>query len=251
MKHFFKFSILAVIIILGFAPGCKKVPTDTSILVLNMPYYYGSNSMAPGKSYSTTSGDSISFSRASFYISGISLVNTSGLAVAVPGNILVTDSTNANIIVGSVPTGTYKSISFNVGLSADTNHIDPSNYASGPLAAQTPSMHFSTDVLGYIFMAVEGLVDSTTGASPNKAFSYHIGADSLLETINMPDHSVGSYSAFVATGTKLVTINIITDFSPLLQNINVYHQPVTNTADYPVLADSLAAHIPAMFRYQN
>jgi hypothetical protein len=251
MKLHLKFTVFPFFLALVFATGCKKVPTDTSILVLNMPYYYGNNSIVAGKSYSTPTGDSISFSRASFYISGISLISTTGTAVAVPGNILVTNSTNSNIIIGSVPTGTYKSISFNVGLSADTNLIDAANYSTGPLAVQAPSMHFSTDLLGYIFMAVEGLVDSTAGISPNKAFSYHIGANSLLETVNMPDHSVGNYSAFVATGTKVVTINIITDFSPLLQNINVYQQPVTNTTDYPVLADSLAAHIPAMFRYQN
>jgi hypothetical protein len=252
MKYFPRFSLSFFVAALLFGSSCKKLPTDTSLLVLNFHSYYGSDSVLMGKSHITASGDSISFSRASFYVSGVQLINTAGTSVAVPGNILVTSTTGLNIVMGSVPVDTYKSISFYIGIAPAFNHVDPGTYTSGPLAAQVPAMHFSTDSIGYIFMAVEGLADSTNNhASPNKAFSYHIGTDALLETVNLPDHSVAPYTAFAATGTKVVTINMIADFSRFLQNVNIPQQLVTNTTDNVVLADTLAAHIPLMFRYQN
>jgi len=251
MKSALKLAALFFALVL-ISPGCKKNSSDTSLLVFNIQPYFGSDSIVAGKSYRTALGDSISFSRTSFYISEVELINTAGTPVAVPGYTLVTASTGLNVIVGAVPTGTYKSISFNIGIPADSNHIDPSNYASGPLSAQTPAMHFATDAYGYIFMAVEGLADSTnTNLSPNKVFSYHIGADSLYKTVNLPDHSVAPYTAFNANGGQLLIVNLAADFSQLLQGINIPQNPVTNTNDYPVLADTLAAHIPAMFRYLN
>ena len=252
MKLFSKFTIPFFIAVLLFTGACKKLPTDTSLLVLNISPYFGSDSVVLGKSYATTNGDSISFSRASFYLSGIVLTGTDGTLLPVPGYILFTPSTGQSIIAGSVPIGTYKSISFNVGIDPTTNHTDPSTYNSGPLAAQIPAMHFATNATGYIFMAAEGSVDSTNShLSPNKAFSYHVGTDSLLRTVNLPDHSVAPYTAFNATGTKLLTVNIIADFSKLVQNVNIPLQPVTNTTDNLVVADSLAAHFAGMFRYSN
>ena len=242
------FLVLTILI----GSGCKKLPNDTSLLVLNIHPYFGADSLVIGKNYRTSSGDSLSFSRTSFYLSNVQLTNAAGTIVAVPGYTLVTSATGLNIIAGSIPIGTYKSISFSVGLPSNANHTDPSTYASGPLAVQNPAMHFATDAGGYLFMAVEGAVDSTnTNLSPNKTFSYHIGTDSLFKTANLPDHSVAPYTAFNATGTKVVTIDIVADYSVFLQNVNIPHSPVTNTTDLPVLADTLAAHIPQMFHYLN
>ena len=234
-----------------FNGGCKKLPTDTSLLVLNISPYYGSDSLILGKTYNLV-GDSISFSRASFYISGMVLYATDGTPVSVPGYILFTPSTGQNIITGSVPIGTYKSISFNVGIDPTTNHADLATYTNGPLAIQSPAMHLATNADGYIFMAVEGSVDSANNhLSPNKAFSYHLGLDSLLRTVNMPDHSVAPYAAFNATGTKVLTINLIADFSLFLQHVNVAQQSVTNSTDNVPLASTLATRVPGMFRYGN
>lgn len=254
MKNLSKLIVLCFGLALMAASGCKKTNTDNSLLVLNIYPYFGNDTLVQGKTYLTASGDSISFSRTSFYISNLQLTNTGGALVADSGYILVTAGNYKNIIAGAVPTGTYKSISFSLGVNASANHVDPSNYISGsPLAAQTPSMHFASNATGYIFMAAEGMVDSTyTNLSPNKSFSYHIGTDTLLQTINLPDHSAAPYNAaFTAAGGKVMTINIVADFSELVRNVNVPANPVTNTTDYFLLADTLASHIPSMFRYQQ
>ena len=250
-----KFSIsflVSLLMALIFVPGCKKLSSDTSLLVLNVRSNFGSDSLTFGKSYLKTTGDSISFSRATFYISGIVLNSASGGSVSVPGYFLITPSTGADIIAGNVPIGTYKSISFNVGIDRAVNDGASAAYTSGALSPQIPVIHFSTDAQGYIFMAVEGKIDSAAnGASPDKGFSYHIGSDALLQTVNLPDHSVAPYTAFVATGTQVVKVNLVADFAKLLQTVNVSANTITNTFDNTVLADSIAAHIPGMFSYQN
>ena len=120
------------------------------------------------------------------------------------------------------------------------------------MAIQAPAMHFTSNSDGYIFMAVEGMADSTNNnGSPNKPFSYHIGTDTLLRTVNLSDHSAAPYnSVFNATGGKVLTINIAADFSQLLSGTNVPANSITNTSDNILLADTLASHIPLMFRYQ-
>ncbi len=253
MKNFTKPAVLAFIFALLFAAGCKKNSVDTSLLVLNIYPYFGNDSIVAGKNYATATGDSVSFSRTSFYITNLTLTSTSGTTYADSGYLLVTADNRLNLIAGTVPTGSYKSISFNVGVNLSDNHTDPSGHSGGPLVTQSPAMHFSSDNLGYIFMAVEGLADSTNNhQSPNKTFSYHLGSDSLLETVNLPDHSAAPYSAaFNATGGKVMTVNVIADFSQLLQRVNIPANPVTNTSDVPVLADTLAAHVGGMFRYLN
>jgi hypothetical protein len=142
-----------------------------------------------------------------------------------------------------------------LGIDSPANSTDPSAYSgSNPLAAQNPSMHFSSDSIGYIYMAVEGLYDSSAAGTgtPNVPFSYHIGTLPLLETVNMPDHSVAPYnSVFTSSAGKLVTVDIECDLSIFLNNIDIKANPITNTTDYPAIADSLASHIPAMFVYQH
>ena len=69
-------------------------------------------------------------------------------------------------MAGNIPVGSYKSISFNVGVQPSDDHSDPSTHTGADaLAVQTPSMHFATTTDGYIFMAVEGLVDSSVAGT--------------------------------------------------------------------------------------
>ena len=113
-------------------------------------------------------------------------------------------------------------------------------------------MHFANDSLGYIFLALEGLIDSSASgtATPNKNFSYYIGTDLLFKAVSLPDHSAAPYNAaFTASGNKTLVIHIDADFGVLTRNIQMQSAGNTQTTDYPKLADSLAVNIPSMFRY--
>jgi hypothetical protein len=233
--------------------ACKKKDSNTSgaLVVLNFHSIFGSDSISLGTTYRTSLGRNISFSRISYYISEINLIGTDNSVQNITGQLLINPQT-LQYTAGAISPGSYKSISFAAGIDSTEDYYDPSTFPAGsPLAAQNPSMHFSNDTLGYIFMAVEGLYDSSAAGTgtPNTAFSYHLGTAPLLRVITMPDHSVSPYTSFTAAAGQLINVYLESDLSVLLNNIDVKGNPTTNTTDYPVVADSLANHIPGMFKY--
>ncbi|HWB62400.1 MAG TPA: MbnP family protein [Chitinophagales bacterium] len=239
------------VMLLLFSGSCKK-SANSSVVVLNIYNYFGPDSVAAGAVYQTDNGTHVSLNRMSYYLSGITLLRDDNTYEDVSGTVLVTAGTS-QYILGSVPPGNYKSVSFTVGLNSSVNHSDPSSHTGNdPLANQTPSMHFGNDSMGYIFMAVEGLVDTTGSGTPQAVLSYHIGSDALLQGVSLPDHSASPYGAmFVANGNKVVSINLQADYKVLMQHVDVKLNPVTNTYDFYAVADSLAGSIPSMFRYLN
>ncbi len=247
------FAVLLVFCFSGLLiTGCKKTGGDTALVVLNIFPHVGADSLVLGKTYVNPSGRNITFSRAQYYISDINMVNTDGSLQPITGVLLVTPQTT-QYILGSVPIGSYKSIQFNVGVDPSLNHVDPSNQTAGGRLALT-TMHFANDSIGYIFLALQGLVDTSIAGtgSPNINYVYNIGTDSLFETVLLPDHSASPYNAvFNATGGKLVSVNLIADFNVLYKNVDMKANTVTNTTDYPAVADTIAAHISSMFSYQQ
>lgn len=251
-----KFSIPAVIVLVCSVfvlAACKK-NGDTALVVLNIFPRVGTDSLIIGNTYVNPSGRNITVNRAEYYISNINMVNTNGSLQPITGVLLVTPQTT-QYILGSVPTGSYKSIQFSVGVDSADNHLDPGSQVAGSyLANQSPSMHFANNSIGYIFLALEGSVDTSVAGTgtPTTAYSYHIGTDPLLEAVSLPDHSASPYNAvFTASGDKLVSINLLADFNALLRNVDMRSNTITNTTDYPVLADTIAAHVPLMFSYQQ
>jgi hypothetical protein len=251
MKQLGKVVVIGIFIFVVVA-GCKKNNNSSAVLTLDLHNYVDTSEIVfSSGTYRNSMGRNMSFSKISYYISNIQLTGTDGSIVPVTGISLVIPGTQ-QYLLGSVPAGTYKSISFNVGVPAANNHDDLSMHTgSDPLA--NSSMHFATDSLGYIFMDVEGGIDSSGSGTGGqyKTFSYHIGTDALLKTVSLGDHSTGGYAAFTATASKIMLIHLIADFGVLTHNVDMNAHPITNTSDYPAVADSLANNIPAMFRYQQ
>ena len=254
MKSISKLVLCFTVAVLFFLGGCKPDPTPTAMLMLHLHTDIDTNEVAPGTSYPNWAGRNVQFTRAQYYLSNITLTKTDGSKVNVNGRVLVTWGTE-DYVVGNIPTGSYKSISYQVGVDASNNHTDPASHtATDVLAVQNPSMHFADNATGYIFLAVEGMVDSsTTGTgTPNKTFSYHIGTDALLTTVTLPDHSAAPYNqVYTANEYGTITFHMIADYGKLFKNIDMKTNTVTNTTDNSALATSLALNIPAMFHYEE
>ena len=254
MKSISKFILCCTAAVLIFMGGCKTDPTPTAMLMLHLHTNIDTNEVAPGASYPNWAGRNVQFTRAQYYLSNITLTKTDGSKVGLSGRVLVTWGTE-DYMVGNIPVGSYKSISYQVGVDANNNHTDPASHtATDVLSAQNPSMHFADNATGYIFMAVEGMVDSSaTGTgTPNKTFSYHIGTDALLTTVAMPDHSAAPYSqVYTATANGSITFHMIADYGKLFKNVDMKTNTVTNTIDNPTLATALAVNISSMFRYEE
>lgn len=253
MKSTIKVSVLVVLTAVLFATGCKK-KTDTpqtAMLMLHIHTNIDSNEVDQGGIYTNWAGKGVTLTRAEYYISGIKLTKIDGSTVDVDGTTLV-QWTREVYNIGNIPTGSYKSISFNVGVQPSDNHKDPATQ-TGDLATQNPLMNYSTTANGYIFLAVAGLVDSNASGTPNKAFSYQIGTDALLKTVTLGDHSAAPYNApYVATVNGSITIHIVGDYGKLFNNVDMIQNSQTNSTDVnTALGATLAGNIPSMFEYEE
>ncbi|MBS1683530.1 MAG: hypothetical protein JSS76_02175 [Bacteroidetes bacterium] len=251
MKSTIKVSFLVLVAVVLFTGCKKKTDTPTAMLMLHIHTNIDTDEVDQGSVYTNAAGQSISLNRAEYYISGIKLTKTDGSTVDVSGTTLVQLGIE-EYSVGNVPTGSYKSISFNVGVQSADNHKDPSTQ-TGALAVQNPVMNYSTTANGYIFLAVAGLVDSNASGTPNKAFSYQIGTDALLKNVTLGDHSAAPYNApYVATANGSITIHIIGDYGKLFGNTDMIQNSQTNSTDVnAALGSTLAGNIPSMFDYEE
>ncbi len=193
---------------------------------------------------------------AQFYISGVVAYKADGTAEPVNNAYLLKNINQEEYIIGQVPTGNYKSISFNVGIDAAHNSVDPSNL-TGVLGIQNPSMWFGWQWQGYIFMNVQGRADTTTNLSgqADKAFTYQLGGNNELKNIRMPDRTSNSYVTVTTSNTNALPaeFHIICDYGILLNGINF---KTTNGAATPYNSDStivksIENNIPYMFRYEE
>ncbi len=254
MKLTPKISLLVIAALVIFSAGCTKPKENTTpaaMLFLHIHTNIDTNEVDQGGIYTNWAGKAISLTRAEYYISGITLTRTDGSTVAVSGTTLVKWG-KEEYQIGNIPTGSYKNISFQVGVQAGDNHKDPSTQ-SGDLAAQNPSMHYSTTSNGYIFLAVAGLIDSSGSGTPNKPFSYQIGTDALIKTVILGDHSAAPYNApYLATANGSITVHITGDYGKLFNNVDMMQSNQTNSTDVnTALATTLAGNIPSMFDYEE
>lgn len=100
---------------------------------------------------------------------------------------------NANddeqVVVLNVPEADYDSIQFQVGLSSEINHSDPSIYAADhPLNPNLNGLHWDWQG-GYVFWALEGYYQvpvEAPGTNEQNAFSFHYAKDKNAFLVNIP-----------------------------------------------------------------
>jgi hypothetical protein len=254
MKTSLKLSaLLFALLALGLS-GCHKTEsnkTPSAMLMFHLHTNFDTSEAEDGVYYADPNlpGHNIQVTRGEYHLSNIKLLSSTGSWVSIPNVVLIKNDIE-DYMVGNIPTGTYTSVSFSVGLPSTVNHTDPSGYPSDSiLSPQTPSMHFSTKDQGYIFMAFEGK-DSAGGSITN--FNYYLGTDSMLTSVTMPDHSTAPFKA-VDGGS--VTVHMIADYAVLLGSLNPQgtgNASINSTvAGDHGKATTLTSHIPSMFIYEE
>lgn len=256
MKNFIIKSslVLSVITILIFT-GCKKdkTPAANGTLMLHLHTNIDTNEADYGDVFPDSNGRKMSLSMAQFYISNISILSTNGTWANVQGAYILKTVENEEYMVGSVPSGDYTDIRFDIGIDAATNATAPSAHTSSTAADSVlanTNMWFGNTTQGYIFMNVQGMVDATsnhTGGMANTTFSYQIGSNALLKTVTLPTED------FTVNPNQQHYVHIICDYGKLLQNIDmtIPANLSTNTSTNPATAVSIADNIVSMFRYEE
>lgn len=254
-----------VFIILGFSMtaaltviSCKKKTTTTTTPAVDtgslMLHLHTNVDTSEVDSYNTTyffdSTRAISVSIAQMYISNVQLEKLDGTFVPVTSNGVLKVMETEGVPIGTVPTGTYQSVRFNVGLSPDVNKLLPT--ASGYTdLLNVPSMWFNQTAQsdGYIFLNFAGSVDTTASKKGSLVpFEYKIGTDANYVQVTMSTQNLTITKDAVGIYHIVINYAKLLDGINLSQNANLHVKTISdNSLD---IVTKLKANIPKMFAYE-
>jgi hypothetical protein len=227
----------------ALANGTLLFHLHTVVDTAEVPDYVSINTM--------TSGRKIKVTKAQLYISGIQLMKMDGSTYNVPGVIILKKQEKEVCPIGSVPSGNYQSVKFNVGLSTAVNSLTP---AAADSTLNQPAMWFdaAAQPSGFVFVNFQGTIDTTTAAngsiSQMQPFCYEIGTNANLKNVSMPVQN------FMVSPNQVQYVHMIIDYNKLFNgiqlNINSNLTMNTTTANAGILGASIANNIPLMFRYE-
>ena len=135
--------------------------------------------------YHNAAGETMSFSRLSYLLSGFALEREDGGWVELPDRYAWMDAEKRRTVVRleGVPEGAYRALRFHVGPDAKANAGDPAKLPAGhPLNPNLNGLHWSWQG-GYIFLAAEG--HYRAGTSELKGYAYHLARDSSRTRISL------------------------------------------------------------------
>ncbi|PCH68466.1 MAG: hypothetical protein COC01_03755 [Bacteroidetes bacterium] len=122
----------------------------------------------------------------------------------------------------TVESGSYKGLKFYVGIDSTTNHVDPSLYASKHPLSSFNDTHWDWSQ-GFKFFMIDGKFDSDTSGTPNQSFSFHIGLDDYLKTIDFSDKS------FTVSENNTSEYSIELDISKIFDSVDLLTNSFTHS----------------------
>ena len=139
--------------------------------------FHGEPLMLDSLRYANSAGETMSFTRLSYLLSGFALEGDDGTWIELPEQQAWIDAAQrrTTLRLDEVPAGKYRALRFHVGPDAAANAGDPAKLpADHPLNPNLNGLHWSWQG-GYIFLAVEGRY---RGASADLAgYAHHLARD--------------------------------------------------------------------------
>ena len=258
MKKYISILIISIATITMFN-GCKKSADDsatptpaTGVIEFHLHTMVDSVEVADYDSvYVMSSGRKIKVHFAQLYLSNIQLLKLDGSAIDVPGVIVLKKQQIEPYILGTVPSGNYKSVRFNVGLPVATNAATP---VASDSTLNQPAMWFGNTAQpsGFVFVNFQGAIDTTAAGNGTVAqmqsFSYKIGTNNNLVTIQLPDNN------FTIAPNQTQLLHMMIDYNKLFTGINLHTAGnlIMNTvaANSSSLGLQLKSNVSTMIMYQ-
>lgn len=201
--------------------------------------YVGTEPMAEGGTY-MFNGNAMRIDNARFYVSNMRAVDANGNETPMEVKYLFVTPDPDEYEVGNLPAGDYAKIRFDVGIDSATNHADPSQWAVGdPLGPQSPSMQWGW-TMGYIFLRLDGSIDTDGDGTPDDPVIIHLGTDPYLAHVEV------DYPLTIGDGQENI-FHMIADWSLLFSGLDILADHTTQVTDDPTLAGEIDANIPGMF----
>ena len=182
MRKFFAFLVLPFFCLLLF--GCKNEPAAPEVdYTLQIAYAVDGKPVLPETmKYTTQAGYLYSISKLEYYISDIRLQKTDGKIVSVAGAHYVNflDNTTSLIRLPDDASGTYTSLTCNIGIGPDMNKTGalPNTLANANMA--WPDQMGG----GYHFLKLEGKYEAGNG-SGIKGYAMHLGKNDNLVKVTL------------------------------------------------------------------
>lgn len=141
-----------------------------------------------------------------------------------------------------VPSGTYGSLDFTIGVDSAANHSDPTSYPLGhALSAQSATFDHWSWNSGYIFLKIEGLADTSAAmtGTVDGPIEIHIGTDALSRTLSIV-HEIG------IQGGVPEFLEVTIDWAKFLNGVDL-RNAVTHTMDNMPLANQVVDNYLSAF----
>ena len=207
-------SILTFLLINSLVFGQSK---EVSI---HLNHKYNGGDFNYDNTYVVDGNTPIKLDRLEYYLHINSLINDNGETTNLSDKYLLVNPSQNHYNIGSYEISDVSTLLLNIGVAPEINHDDPSLWdASHPLAPQIPSMHWGW-AAGYIFVALEGMIDKNQDGIFETVIQYHPVDDSYYSEIIITD-------AVIETDTS-IEIYLNVNYNKLIENIGtneggVYH----------------------------
>ncbi|MFT7613324.1 MAG: hypothetical protein ACI9J3_002297 [Parvicellaceae bacterium] len=212
-------SVAAVLLL--FVSSCKKKeitePCNSiecaGTINLNFQHVVDTSAFAFNTDFIDDFGNTYQFSRVDWYLHVPGFLESDNSTSIVDSNeFFKMDPSVTTVIYGASSCVDHHYMRWGVGVDSAENHMDPNTHPlSHGLGNQSPSLHWGWST-GYIFCAIEGLVDINGDGSfgAGEYFSLHVGVDTnyrtgpnLLVDTNVSEDGIGimnlkvDYAAFI------------------------------------------------------
>ncbi|MEM1120996.1 MAG: MbnP family protein [Bacteroidota bacterium] len=183
---------------LFLAASCGKeppIPVNTAELNLSFKATYDGEPLVLNQQTYRYATGPVRFSKINFYIADLVAVNNDGetelseirfIDLTKSHNTPLESSQGTVVNFSKVPVGVYNQLKFGVGVPADLNKTNPSDYSTThPLGADNSGEYWEA-WNSYIFMKVEGQWDANDDGFDvdDINFAYHVGGrDALYEPV--------------------------------------------------------------------
>lgn len=242
MTRFTKYFILLFSVLL--INSCNKeentptpIPT-TGNLYLKFNHNFNGDTFALNTEYTDDFGNKYTFVRASMYLSQPKLRNSDGNELQPSNQYFLVHSTTEQAFVEAFKPTTITRASINIGLDKEANNSDPAEYdVSHPLAYQSPSMYWGS-MMDYLFVVLEGRVDTDKDAVLDESYTFHFGTDAYLNSISKDNISLSIESS------KTTYLNVNIDYSKFFSGIDLSTENKMHTApDEVVLTEKFHQNV--------
>lgn len=163
--------------------------TTSGSLELNLKLVYDNEPLVMFQDYTYPDGRTLAFTRFSFFTSNISLDDR------VISPIAFHNLTNNNALelgaekglpytINNIPAGTYSELNLSIGVPEDLNAMDPGDFSADHPLARSAEHWFSWK--SYVFVKVEGNLDSNGDGTKDLPIALHLGGDDAFRSISYP-----------------------------------------------------------------